>query len=220
MKILNFRFLSKSMTFRQDIYTNYQKSQGANDQKSLSNFVKYGRIPASSLKGCLRHGMEKMLLECGISICHPLPQNTITNKRNKEIYEKDLMLGYHPRGACAENGGACPILDLWGDLDRPGKIIVPSIFFYPSQGGGAAMKNISKVFGEVGTGRVEIERNSPRCRSDLHKTYMTTETVVYAIIDAPLTIVLKDDDELFEVLIYKTLEFLYEKNQNYFDDFF
>lgn len=157
--------------------------------------------------------MEKLLIENGISICHPLPKNTITNERNKKYYENDLKLGYHPRGQCEDKGG-CPVYQIWGDLDKPSNLIVPSVYFYPSAGGGTLTSNLNKILGTMGKGRVEITHNSPRERDSTHQTYMTTETIIGSCIESPFNLVLREDNELHEVLIYKTLEFLYEKNTN------
>ena len=41
---------------------------------------------------------------------------------------------------------------------------------------------------------------------------MTGETIVGSIIEAPFNLILREDNELHEILIYKTLEFLFEKN--------
>ena len=154
--------------------------------------------------------MEKLLLENGISICHPMPANTITSDRNKEAYEKDLELNYHPRGSCKNDGG-CIIYKLFGDLGVPGKLIIPSVYFYPANSGSSNTKNQQKIFGSVGTGRLEISRNSPRARNDSTQPFMTTESIVGVMIEAPFNIVLRDDSEQLKALILKTLEYLFEK---------
>ena len=63
MKVLNCTFLGESITTRNDMFVRFAKSQGIEDQKKLSNFVKLGRIPSESLRGWLRNGMEHILLE-------------------------------------------------------------------------------------------------------------------------------------------------------------
>ena len=184
----------------------------------LSGFTKLGRISGKTLRGWLRHAMEKLLLKNGVSVCHPLPANTVTNERNKKYYEDDALLGYHPRGACKKQGG-CPVYHIFGDLDKPSNIIVSPIYFYPSLGGGTLSKNFQKITGQIGLGRVEIDRESPRKRSDTFQTYMSQETIMGTYINAPWTIIIRNDDEFHEVLIFKTLEFLFEKNQNWDFDF-
>ncbi len=213
MKTINVVFLCESITTRQDLFVTFGNSHGIFDQKKLSGYTKLGRIPGKTLKGWLRHGMEKLLLKMGISICHPLPANTITNERNKKYYKEDMAIGYHPRGECEKQGG-CPIYNMFGDLDKPSNLIVPSVYFYPSVGGGTMAANINKIFGSVGRGRIEIDHESPRKRSNSFQTYMSNETIVGTYIEAPWNLVIREDNELHEILILKTLEYLFEKNTN------
>ncbi|MFX0133508.1 MAG: hypothetical protein ACFFDN_07690, partial [Candidatus Hodarchaeota archaeon] len=98
-------------------------------------------------------------------------------------------------------------------------IIVPSIYFYPSSGGGTMASNFQKIFGLIGKGRIEIDHQSPRKRADSHQTYMSTETIVGTFIEAPWNIVIRDGNELHQILILKTLEFLFEKNKKFDIDF-
>jgi hypothetical protein len=121
-------------------------------------------------------------------------------------------MGYHPRGACKNEGG-CIIYNLFGDLDKPGNLIVPSAYFYPANS--SYLKNHEKIFGSIGTGRLEIIRNSPRARSNSHTPYMTGETIGGIMIQSPLNLILRDDNEDQRVLILKTLKYLYEKNVNF-----
>jgi hypothetical protein len=147
-----------------------------------------------------------------------MPENTITSESNKELYIKDLKMGYHPRGLCEKEGG-CLIYRLFGDLSIAGKFIVPSVYFYPANNGGNTFRNLQKAFGgSIGGGRLEIARNSPRGRSGLaSQPYMTTETWVGVMIHAPFELVIHDDDERYKILVLKTLEFLADKidNQEY-----
>jgi len=209
MKVIQTTFLGESVTTRSNIFVRFARSQGIADQKKLSNFIKLGRIPSESLKGWLRNAFEYVLLKHGISVCHPLPANTITADRNKEAYKKDLELGYHPRGDCKSEGG-CLLLRLFGDLDLPGNLIVPSVYFYPANGG-AITKNHSKLFGTIGTGRLELTNDSPRVRHNGHQPYLTTETTIGTTIQAPLKLILRENDESQEIVLLKTLEFLHKK---------
>ncbi|MHA1381671.1 MAG: RAMP superfamily CRISPR-associated protein [Candidatus Helarchaeota archaeon] len=223
MKILKFVLLSKAITCRQDVFVNFKRSRGIDDQKNMSPIIKYAGIPPTSIRGLLRHATEKKLALHGIGSCHPLPSNTVVIERNREYYDNDFMNNpcYHPRGDCIDiYGEACPVLDLFGTLDRPGKIMTPPIFFYPAGTGGASAKNISKIFGGIGTGRVEIIRNSPRCRENTHRVYLTGETVAFTLINAPFNIILPDSNEDYEILIYKMLEFLVEQNLMFNKNFY
>ena len=215
MKVIEMVLLAESITTRSDMFVTFNNSQGIHDQKTLSGYTKLGRIPAETLRGWVRNAMEKLLLMKGVSICHPLPQNVIVNPRNKEYYEKDLLNGYHPRGECEKLfKKACPMLELFGDLNRPSKITIPSVYFYPASGGGTITNNISKVFGSIGQGRLDISRNSPRVRDNNYQVYMTSETITGVGIQAPWNIVIDDDNGYYEALVYKTLEFLFTKVMN------
>jgi len=197
------------------MFVRYNRSQGIEDQKKLSNFVKLGRIPSESIRGWIRHGMEKLLLKLGVSVCHPLPSNTMTSDRNKEVFANDLTLHYHARGECKEKGG-CIIYNMFGDLNKPGNLIVPSGYFYPTSNGISTITNEhQKIFGSIGTGRLEISRNSPRARKDTHIPFMSSETQVGTMIKAPYTLILRKNDNEQEALLIKTLEFLHENATNY-----
>ena len=191
----NLMFLSKGVYTGNDMYVHFDRSQGAEDQKKISSIVKLGHVPASSIKGWLRSGLEALLLEHGISVCHPMPRNTMTNPRNLELYKKNLTLGYHERGAC-EPHGKCIIRKMFGDLGLFGNLEANSIFFYPAANGGAVNKNLQKVFNCIGNGRLEVMRASPRDRQgDKVTPYMTLEHVVGINISAPFEVSLHVQDE-------------------------
>ncbi|MHA1650101.1 MAG: hypothetical protein ACTSYB_07890 [Candidatus Helarchaeota archaeon] len=162
--------------------------------------------------------MEKLLLQHGVSVCHPLSTISITADRNKDYFKNDLALGYHPRGECKAEGG-CPIYRLFGDLDCAGNLMVSSVYFYPTtSGNGTITKNINKLFAGVGSGRLEVINNSPRCRSRSHQVYLTVEHLAGVMIEAPFKLILRNPDRDQEVLLLKTLEFLKIKvQQNEFD---
>ncbi|TKX69181.1 hypothetical protein [Halorubrum sp. GN11GM_10-3_MGM] len=90
-----------------------------------------GIIPAFSLSGWLRHGMEKVIQERGGTACHPGEANA--NFRKDGVYTRDLDAGYHPKGDCLDdNGTGCVILDLFGGFEnRPGKVMRRPIKFSP-----------------------------------------------------------------------------------------
>ncbi|MFC6614841.1 hypothetical protein ACFQAS_07695 [Halopenitus salinus] len=89
-----------------------------------------GIIPAFSLSGWLRHGMEKVVQERGGTACHPGEANA--NFRKDGVYNRDLDAGYHPKGDCLEDGNGCVILDLFGGFgNRPGKVMRRPIQFSP-----------------------------------------------------------------------------------------
>jgi len=91
-----------------------------------------GIIPAFSLSGWLRHGMEKVVQEHGGTACHPGEANA--NFRKDGVYSRDLNAGYHPKGDCLDDddGIGCVILDLFGGFsNRPGKVMRRPIKFSP-----------------------------------------------------------------------------------------
>ena len=90
-----------------------------------------GIIPAFSLSGWLRHGMEKVVQERGGTPCHPGEANA--NFRKDGVYNRDLDSGYHPKGECLEDdANGCVILDLFGGFgNRPGKVMRRPIKFSP-----------------------------------------------------------------------------------------
>ena len=91
-----------------------------------------GIIPAFSLSGWLRHGMEKVIQERGATACHPGESNA--NFRKDGVYNRDLDAGYHEKGACLDDDDddGCVILDLFGGFgNRPGKVMRRPIQFSP-----------------------------------------------------------------------------------------
>jgi hypothetical protein len=91
-----------------------------------------GIIPAFSLSGWLRHGMEKIVQKRGSTACHPGEANA--NFRKDGVYNRDLDAGYHEKGVCLEDndGDGCMILDLFGGFEnRPGKVMRRPITFSP-----------------------------------------------------------------------------------------
>lgn len=90
-----------------------------------------GIIPAFSLSGWLRHGMEEVVQDRGSTACHPGEPNA--NFRKDGVYNRDLETGYHEKGACLETDqDGCVILDLFGGFDnRPGKVMRRPITFSP-----------------------------------------------------------------------------------------
>jgi len=91
-----------------------------------------GIIPAFSLSGWLRHGMEKVVQEGGGTACHPGEPNA--NFRKDGVYNRDLDAGYHEKGACLDDDDddGCVIFDLFGGFgNRPGKVMRRPIQFSP-----------------------------------------------------------------------------------------
>ena len=90
-----------------------------------------GIVPAFSLSGWLRHGMEKVVHEKDATACHPGVSNA--NFQMEGVYNRDLDAGYHEKGSCLEDDdNGCVILDLFGDFgNSPGKVMRRPIKFSP-----------------------------------------------------------------------------------------
>ena len=92
-----------------------------------------GIIPAFSLSGWLRHGMEQIVQKRGGTACHPGESNADFMKEN--VYDRDLDDGYHEKGACTDDpkkDNGCVIFDLYGGFGGvPGKVMRRPIKFNP-----------------------------------------------------------------------------------------
>ncbi len=103
MKVINTVFLAESVMTRSNILVMVSHPKSEAERKSQSPFSKLGRIGGQTIRGWLRHAVEKLLLQNGISVCHPLCTISITADRNKDYFRNDLLRGYHPRGECSDD---------------------------------------------------------------------------------------------------------------------
>jgi hypothetical protein len=219
MRVINYEFLGESVTTRSNNLVMIAKAKNEVDRKKQSPFAKLGRIGGQSIRGWLRHAVEKLLLQNGVSICHPLNTISVTADRTRSHYQEDLAAGYHSRGDCKTAGG-CLIYNLFGDLEQPGNLIVQSVYFFPTMSGDStATKNINKFFNSMGSGRVEVVNNSPRCRTQTHIAFMTIEHLAGVMIEAPFKLILRQPNPSHEVIIAKALEFLNSMVKEYQFDF-
>lgn len=92
-----------------------------------------GIVPAYSLSGWLRHGMERVVHQHDSTACHPGESNA--NFRKADVYERDLEAGYHEKGTCVDDpktDDGCVIFDLFGGFAGvPGKLMRRPIKFSP-----------------------------------------------------------------------------------------
>jgi hypothetical protein len=120
------------LVINDSIITNrHHASNGNYDADDPQNQIG-GILPAFSLSGWLRHGMEKIVQERGSTACHPGEANA--NFRKDGVYNRDLDAGYHPKGDCLESqdGQGCVIFDLFGGFNnRFGKVMRRPIRFSP-----------------------------------------------------------------------------------------
>jgi hypothetical protein len=203
--------LCESVNTKSNTYVHYGNSQGTNDQRSISPYVKLGRINPEAIRGWLRHGMEKLLLGLGISVCHPLADNSIVSKRNKELYPRDLELGYHPRDSCKDDS-FCVVARLFGGLDRPGNLCTPAAYYYPASNA-SMFSNLNKAFGSIGTGYQQVSYGNARVRHNSTEAYIITETITGCMIEVPYNFMLREANDMQRAVLLKSLEYLQEKNQ-------
>ncbi len=212
-KCIETTFLAKAVTNRNNPLVMIPVAKNERDRKQTSPFAKLGFISGTTLRGWLRHAIEKLLLEHEVSVCHNIPDDSVTAARNKIYYKEDHTLGYHSWGSCNPNGG-CLIYQLFGFRDVPGNLLVPSILYYPTTtGNGSATTNINKAFGGIGQGRVDGVRNSPRARKNSHQTYLSIEYLAGIAIEAPFKLILHEANEDHETLIRMGLHYLNEMIQ-------
>ena len=91
-----------------------------------------GIIPSFSLSGWLRHGMERVCIERGYTVCHPGESNA--NFMKDDVYGRDLEAGYHEKGSCVDGDDdpGCIIHDLYGGFGGiPAKFMRRPIQFSP-----------------------------------------------------------------------------------------
>lgn len=127
------RLRSDLVVVRDSIITNRHHASNGNYEADDPQNQIGGIIPAFSLSGWLRHGMERVVQEFGGTACHPGEPNA--NFRKEDVYGRDLDAGYHEKGSCVTDSKAsdgCLIFDLFGGLNnQPGKIMRRPIQFSP-----------------------------------------------------------------------------------------
>lgn len=115
------------------IITDRHHASGSNYEADNPQNQIGGIIPAFSLSGWLRHGMENVVQEHGGTACHPGESNA--NFRKEGVYARDLEAGYHEKGACTDDpqtDDGCVIFDLFGGFGGiPGKMMRRPIQFSP-----------------------------------------------------------------------------------------
>jgi hypothetical protein len=115
------------------IMTDRQHASGSNYEADDPQNQIGGLIPAFSLSGWLRHGMECVVHEYGGTACHPGEANA--NFMKEDVYERDLNDEYHEKGACVDDPKAeegCVVFDLFGGFgNQPGKVMRRPIKFSP-----------------------------------------------------------------------------------------
>lgn len=169
-----------------------------------------GIIPAFSLSGWLRHGMEKVVQEHGGTACHPGEANA--NFRKDGVYARDLDAGYHPKGNCLEEDGhGCVILDLFGGFEnRPGKVMRRPIKFSPVRSSmdytrGQAEGHYRRLNRNI------VSRNSEDGREPLRNV----ELDAVANLDGTWNLSFREVKPEFLALLVESLEYLNEHQTDF-----
>lgn len=127
------RLQSDLVVIGDSIMTDRHHASGGNYEPDDPQNQIGGIIPAFSLSGWLRHGMERVVQDLGGTACHPGEKNA--SFRRDGVYDRDLEAGYHPKGDCTEEWGledGCVVFDLFGGFgNRPGKVMRRPIQFSP-----------------------------------------------------------------------------------------
>ena len=170
-----------------------------------------GIIPAFSLSGWLRHGMEKVVQKRGSTACHPGEANA--NFRKDGVYSRDLNAGYHPKGDCLdeEDGNGCVILDLFGGFgNRPGKVMRRPIKFSPVR------SSVDYTRGQAEGHYRRLNRNVvSRNREDNREPLRNAELDAVANLDGSWHLSFRETKPEFVALLAEAIEYL-DANQTDF----
>jgi len=162
-----------------------------------------GIIPAFSLSGWLRHGMEKVVQEHGGTACHP--GESTANFRKDGVYNRDIEAGYHEKGACLDDHDeGCVILDLFGGFaNRPGKVMRRPIKFSPVR------SSVDYTRGQAEGHYRRINRNIvSRNREDNREPLRNTELDAVGNLDGSWHLSFRETKPEFVALLAEAIEFL------------
>jgi len=170
-----------------------------------------GIIPAFSLSGWLRHGMERVVQERGGTACHPGEANA--NFRKDGVYSRDLDAGYHPKGDCLEDddGDGCVIHDLFGGFGNlPGKVMRRPIKFSPVR------SSVDYTRGQAEGHYRRLNRNVvSRNEEDNREPLRNTELDAVANLDGAWHLSFREVKPEFVALLAESIEFLDAHNTDF-----
>ena len=170
-----------------------------------------GIIPAFSLSGWLRHGMEKVVQERGGTACHPGEANA--NFRKDGVYSRDLDAGYHPKGDCIgdDNSEGCVIHDLFGGFDnRPGKLMRRPIQFSPVR------SSVNYTRGQAEGHYRRLNRNVvSRNEADNREPFRNSELDAVANLDGSWHLSFREVKPEFIALLVEAVEYLDAHNTDF-----
>jgi len=161
-----------------------------------------GLIPAFSLSGWLRHGMECIIQDHGATACHPGEADA--NFRKDDVYNRDLDAGYHPKGSCLDEDDGCVILDLFGGFEhRPGKVMRRPIKFSPVR------SSVDYTRGQAEGHYRRLNRNVvSRNEADNREPLRNTELDAVANFDGAWHLSFRESNPEFVGLLAAAIEYL------------
>jgi len=169
-----------------------------------------GIIPAFSLSGWLRHGMEQVIRAHDRTACHPGEANA--NFRKDGVYNRDLDAGYHPKGECLDDeDDGCVILDLFGGFgNRPGKIMRRPIKFSPVR------SSVDYARGQAEGHYRRLNRNIvSRNQEDGREPLRNTAVDAVANIDGTWHLSFRETKPEFVGLLIEAIELLDERKADF-----
>lgn len=198
------RLRSDLLVIDDSIMTNRHHASNGNYEDNDPQNQIGGIIPAFSLSGWLRHGMEKAVHERDGTACHPGEANA--NFRKDGVYSRDLDAGYHPKGACREDdaGDGCVIHDLFGGFEnRPGKVMRRPIKFSPVR------TSVDYTRGQAEGHYRRLNRNIvSRNREDNREPLRNTEVDAVANLDGAWHLSFRESKPEFIALLAEAIEYL------------
>jgi hypothetical protein len=164
-----------------------------------------GIIPAFSLSGWLRHGMESVLQQREIDVCHPGEANA--NFMKDDVYSRDLEDGYHEKGSCVDDpkeDEGCPIFDMYGGFGGiPGKFMRRPIQFSPVR------SSVDYTRGQAEGHYRRLNRNIVSRNGEDNRTPLrNTELDAVANLDGSWHLSLREYKPEFVALLAESLDYL------------
>jgi len=164
-----------------------------------------GIIPAFSLSGWLRHGMESVLQDRGTDVCHPGEANA--NFMKDDVYTRDLENGYHEKGSCVDDpkeDSGCLIFDMYGGFGGiPGKFMRRPIQFSPVR------SSVDYTRGQAEGHYRRLNRNvNSRNEQDNRTPLRDTQLDAVANLDGSWHLSLREFKPEFIALLNESLEYL------------
>lgn len=166
-----------------------------------------GIIPSFSLSGWLRHGMETVLINKGITVCHP--GESSANFQRAEVYERDLDSGYHEKGDCENN--PCLIANIYGGFEnQPGILMRKPIRFTPVR----SHADFNNGEAEAHYRRLTRQVTS-RNQNDNRVPFRSAEIDALANLDGTWKLVYRNTKKPYIGLLVETATYLNENKENF-----